>query len=89
MTLVGRQAIFNPINNGGVYYYNGVNVFPQKHLEITDGTIVGTIVQDLTPNAMIAGPFDLNGEQLWYLIPKSTITLLDNNITDVSQINRP
>ncbi len=93
MTLVGRQAMFNPVFHGDVFQSNGVEMIKQKHPQVEDnGEIRGTIVQDRHNDVMIAGPLELNGWYFVYLIPKSTITLLDNDLMDSNdhnEINNP
>lgn len=93
MNLVGRKVMFNPILYVEVYQSDGVQTIKQKHPRVEDnGEILGTIVQDRHTDALIAGPVELNGWHFVYLIPKSTITLLDNDLTDSNdhnEINNP
>jgi hypothetical protein len=93
ITLVGRKVMFNPIFNGGVYQGNGIELIPQKNPQVDDnGQIMGTIWLDKHTEALVAGPLQLNGWHFVYLMPKSTLTLLDNDLMDTydgNEINNP
>ena len=79
--LVGRTAMFNPIFNGEIHYTNGTELTPcKKNIQVRDGTIQGTIIQDRHYEVLITGPVEPNGWSPVYLMSKQFITLLPDGL---------
>ena len=93
MDLVGKRVMFNPVFHGDVYQSNGIQYIEQCNAQVDDnGVILGTIVKDLSQVAWVAGPIELNGWHFVYVMPKTVITLLDDDLTDTydgNEINNP
>jgi hypothetical protein len=86
--LIGRKAMYNPIFNGEIQYSNGIEFTPcKKNVQVEDATIQGVIIQDRHDTVLITGPIELNGWYPVYLMAKTYITLLDNDIYREDQIN--
>lgn len=85
-TLIGRKAMFNPIFNGEIHYSNGIEVTPcVKRVQVVDGTIMGTIVEDRHYEVLIAGPVEQNGWYPLYLMSKQLISLIPTNSQYLSE----